>query len=295
LPPRIVSLATVRPRSLLPLLLCLAGLLLGATAASAAPLAGTIGYSAYSSQALAGASHYAVYLPPGYAKSGLRYPVVYFLHGLPGDSFAYRTMDWVARGLEQSGHKAIVIGAQGSRNSETDSEWLDRGPRHNWETATAKELVSVVDQRYRTIANRGGRALVGVSAGGYGAASIGFHHPETFAAIQSWSGYFQPTNPAGTRVLDLGSRTANERANIHALVPNMRRALGRYYGKTYFSFYVGTGDRRFRSDNERLSRELSAAKVPNVTFGLYPGRHGLWRVHAPGWLALALSAISGPE
>ena len=289
-----VSLATVRPRSFLALLLSVAGLLLYAAAASGAPLAGTIGYGAFSSQALAGASHYAVYLPAGYAKSGLRYPVVYFLHGLPGDSYAYRTMDWVARGLEQSGRQAIVIGAQGSRNSETDAEWLNLGPRHNWETATANELVSVVDRRYRTIANRRGRALVGVSAGGYGAASIGLHHPETFAAIQSWSGYFQPTNPAGTRVLDLGSRKANDRANVHALVPNMRRALGRYYGQTYFSFYVGTRDRRFRSDNERLSRELSAANVPNVTFGLYPGRHGLWQVHAPGWLALALDAIARP-
>jgi S-formylglutathione hydrolase FrmB len=289
-------MATVRPRPrpLLPLLLCAAGLLLSATAASGATLAGTMGYASFKSQALAGAGHYAVYLPPGYATSGLRYPVVYFLHGLPGDSYAYRTMDWVARGLDQSGRKAIVIGAQGARNSETDSEWLNLGRGHNWENATANELVSIVDRRYRTIASRSGRAIVGVSAGGYGAAAIGLHHPDIFAAIQSWSGYFEPTNRAGTKVLNLGSQKANDRANLHALVPNLRRALGRYYESTYLGFYVGTRDQRFRPDNERLNRELSAARVPNVTFGLYQGRHGLWQIHAPAWLALALDAIAPP-
>lgn len=265
------------------------------TTSSAAGLSGTIGYGSFKSAALGGTAHYAVYLPPGYATSGLRYPVVYYLHGLPGDSYVYRQMDWVAAGLESSGRTAIIIGAQGSRNSETDSEWLNRGPRHNWETATARELVSVVDQRFRTIPDRTGRAIVGVSAGGYGAVSIGLHHPQTFSAIQSWSGYFQPTTPAGTKVLDLGSRQANSRADIHALIPNLRKALGRYFGQTYLGFYVGTRDLRFRPDNERLNRELAAAKAPNITFGLYPGRHGLWAIHAPGWLGLALDAVAHPR
>jgi S-formylglutathione hydrolase FrmB len=288
-----VSLASVRLRLLPSLLLVVAGVLLPAAAASGATrLAGSIGYGSFKSKAIAGTSHYAIYLPPDYATSGVHYPVVYYLHGLPGDGYLYRGMDWVASGLEQSGRKAIVVGAQGSRKGETDAEWLNLGRGHNWETATASELVTIVDRRYRTIANRRGRAIVGVSAGGYGAAAIGLHHPGTFSAIQSWSGYFQPTNPSGTQVLNLGSRKANDRADIHALVPNLKAALGRYYGKTHFGFYVGTGDRRFRPDNERLYRELAAAKAPNITFGLYQGQHGLWRAHAPSWLALALDAIA---
>src|SRR5579884_2776614 len=39
--------------------------------------------ASFESEALASPFHFAVYLPPGYATSGKRYPVVYFLHGLP--------------------------------------------------------------------------------------------------------------------------------------------------------------------------------------------------------------------
>ena len=36
----------------------------------------------FRSQAISGTLHYVVYLPPGYGTSGMRYPVVYFLHGV---------------------------------------------------------------------------------------------------------------------------------------------------------------------------------------------------------------------
>jgi S-formylglutathione hydrolase FrmB len=234
-----------------------------------------------------------VYVPPGYASSGLRYPVVYFLHGLPASPVAYRSLDFLRASLAQLRARAILVTVQGARESEEDGEYLDAGPGHDWETAIAVELPRFVDRRFRTVAARRGRAIVGVSAGGYGAMLLGLHHLERFAAIESWSGYFRPTDPAGRRVLDLGSPARNRRASAHAGIPSLRGTLDRE--PALIAFYVGTADGRFRAENERLDRELTAVHVPHL-FRLYRGahEHGLWRRHAPAWLALALAHLDPP-
>src|SRR3954453_2224084 len=240
-------------------------------------------YVSFHSNAMRGSLHYAVVLPSGYGTSKKRYPVVYYLHGLPATSRSYRGPGWIASAIRKRGGQAIVVGAQGARGNDPDGEWHDWGAGRNWETSVARELVGRVDGRYRTIARREGRVLVGISAGGYGAALIGYHHPGVFSVIQSWSGYFRPTNPQGTAVIDLGSKQANDWASLHAIVPKMRGRLGRFYRSTYFGFYVGTSDKRFLGENKRLGREMTKYKVPNHLFRLYGGGHSmsLWRAHAP--------------
>jgi enterochelin esterase-like enzyme len=257
----------------------------------------TIAYGSFHSVALRDTDHYSIYLPPGYRGSKRRYPVVYFLHGLPESSDAYRSIGAVAQAVQRSGHQAIVVGAQGARDSDPDPEWLDRGPGENWETATAVELVHAIDRRYRTIASRAGRVLIGISAGGYGAMLIGSHHPDTYSVIESWSGYFHPTDPAGTAPLDLGSEAANDWADFHKLIPTLEDMYGKWWRSTWFAFYVGTNDTRFRDENEQTYRELRAAGAPHLTFAVYRGGHdwGLWQRHAPGWVRLALSAAAKPR
>ena len=93
-----------------------------------------------------------------------------------------------------------------------------------------------------------------------------------------------------TAPLDVGSAAANARASAHAYVRTLRRAFRRR--PTFFAFYVGRGDRRFRAENVRLDRELRAARVPHL-FRLDPGRHAqsVWSVHAVAWLRLALTHL----
>jgi enterochelin esterase-like enzyme len=267
-----------------------------ALAAVLAPAA-TAHAAGYKSEALRGTVHYSVYLPKGYATSGKRYPVVYFLHGLPAGSDAYSRIGWVAHAARKAGLRAIVVGAQGARGRDPDPEWLDWRAGRNWETWVSSELVGQIDKRYRTIANRRGRVLIGFSAGGYGAALIGNHHPGVFSVFQSWSGYFEPTTPDGTQTLDLGSKAKNRRANLHKLVPTTRKRFGRYYRSTYFSFYVGGNDGRFLSDNKRLAREMHDYKVPHHLFRVYSGGHNmkLWTTHAAAWLGRALHQAASPR
>jgi S-formylglutathione hydrolase FrmB len=261
-----------------------------ASAGSAKAHGSTFTY-ALRSDALASPLRFAVYMPPGYATSGMRYPVVYFLHGLPASASAFRDIGLARNALDELERRALVVAPQGARDDDSDAEYLDWGAGRNWESAIAKELPAYVDRHFRTIAGRRGRAIVGISAGGYGALAIGLHHLTTFSVIESWSGYGQPTNPAGTKALDLGSAQANRRASIHANAPLLRRAFAAR--PTFLAFFVAKGDSRFYSENVRLDRELSHAGVPHV-FAVYRGGHDrkLWARHSRHWLALALRRLA---
>jgi enterochelin esterase-like enzyme len=260
-------------------------LVAAATHAGAAVQSGQRLDTSFRSSALGTSLRFEVYLPAGYATSGQRYPVVYFLHGLPAGPNAYHGASFVERALDRLDRSAILVAPQGSLQPQGDPEYLGR-----WEEAIARELPRVVDSRFRTVASRNGRALIGLSAGGYGAMLLALHHLDEFAVIESWSGYFHPTNPAGTAPLDLGSTTANARASAHTYVPTLKRTLKQK--PTFIGFYVGSDDDRFRDENEQLDRELSEARVPHV-FRLYPGGHDqtVWAKHAPAWLTLALDHL----
>lgn len=235
-----------------------------------------------------------IYLPAGYAHSTRRYPVIYFLHGLPATSTAYRGSGFVADALARTGRAAIVVAPQGARDGDTDPEYLDWGAARNWETAVNRNVVDYVDQHYRTIPTRRGRALLGLSAGGYGAMLLTLHHLDAFSVVESWSGYFHPTDPTGLHALDLGSASRNARSSAHAYVPVLRRATARY--PTLIAFYVGRSDDRFRDENERFDRELRAAHIPHV-FAVYAGGHEqrVWTEHAAAWLGLALNHLANPH
>jgi enterochelin esterase-like enzyme len=265
----------------------------------AVPSAGSRGAQvldlSFHSKALGGTLHLAVSLPPGYTTSTKRYPVVYFLHGLPAGPSGYLSHIALAEdALVEASRDAIVVTPQAARTNDSDPEYHDWGPGRNWETAVAVEVPRFVDANFRTIASRNGRAIVGVSAGGYGAAVIGIHHLDTFSVVESWGGYFHPTNPDGTRTLSVGSPAANARASAHTYVPRLRSAFR--VQPTLLAFYVGASDGRFRDENVQLHRELAAAKVPHV-FRVYAGGHSndVWRAHAPAWLELALDRLAGVQ
>jgi putative tributyrin esterase len=250
--------------------------------------------TSFPSRALDTALHVLVVLPADYDTSGLRYPVVYFLHGLPAGPTAYRSVAWVAAATQRAGGQAIVVVPQGARRQHRDPEYHDWGPGRNWETALAVELPRWLDAHYRTIASRSGRAIIGLSAGGYGAAILDAHHPGEYSVMESWSGYFRPTDPTGEKTLDVGSDADNAYASVFDQVPRLAEALRR--DPTFYAFYVGRSDPRFVADNLQLDRELTAAHVRHV-FDLYPGGHdsALWQGHAVRWLGLALAHLAPPS
>jgi enterochelin esterase-like enzyme len=148
------------------------------------------------------------------------------------------------------------------------------------------QLPALIDRRYRTIAARNARAIIGVSAGGYGAMLLGPHHLDRYSVIESWSGYFHPTDPSGTQALNLGPHN-----DVHQQLKTTRATIKRL--QTTIAFYVGDGDARFLAENKQLNAELTAAGIPH-TFHIYSGGHeqSLWSRYAEGWLNLALSHLT---
>jgi enterochelin esterase-like enzyme len=268
-------------RSLAYSVIAIAWLIVAATAAATAAHQSRDLDEHFTSVALNGKVHARVILPAGYDdRPHRRYPVIYFLHGLPATASSYRGNQWLIDAMAKVG-PAIVVIPQGARDSDTDPEYLNWGAGRNWETYIATEIPRYIDAHFRTIRSRAGRAIIGVSAGGYGAAIVGVQHAKKFSVIESWSGYFHPTDPSGTQPLARGPA-----ANVHTQIGVLRGA------STFFAFYVGRGDTRFLAENEQLNRELGAARIPH-TFDVYAGAHttSLWQAHAASWLQLALDHL----
>jgi putative tributyrin esterase len=231
-----------------------------------------------------------VYLPAGYSSGSARYRVIYFLHGLPANASSYKANEFVAAAVSSGKNAAIVVTPQGARSDQEDHEYLDLDATENWPRAIAHDLTSCIDSRYRTVANRSGRALVGLSAGGYGAMNIGLRNLATFGAVEAWSGYFEATNPSGTQILNLGS----PQANAAAAVPrgaDLKAAVKAH--PALIAFYVGRQDDRFADDNESFDRALSREGIPHL-FRTFPGGHvlTLWTSESRLWLGYALSALA---
>lgn len=258
------------------------------TAATTSPPAASIVEQSFVSSQVRGTLRFRVYLPAGYASSSTRYPVIYLLHGLPNAGTNYRDgkLATIGASAERAGRPVIVVAPQASRPGDTDPEFHDWGHGRNWESAIAGDLVRTIDSRFRTIARRGARGIIGISAGGYGATIIALHRPGTFSVAQSWSGYFSPTDARG-RPLSVGNAAANRRANVHSFVA--------WLAKTHavrLQFFVGDGDGRFRTDNLRLDQELTRAHVAHE-FAVYPGGHSasLWSSHLGDWITTLIGAL----
>ncbi len=143
-----------------------------------------------------------VYLPAGYAAApATRYPVLYLLHGTPGNPrtafvnslhLGPRMDELVAA---RRIRPMIVVMPPGSPGTyEHATEWAN-GPGHGarWFRYLTHDLVRAVDSRYRTIPERAGRAIAGYSSGADAAINAILWHPQSYAVAEAWSGDFRQT------------------------------------------------------------------------------------------------------
>lgn len=118
------------------------------------------------------------------ASEGGDCPVVYLLHGYGGNAETWLT---IKPDLPQiADQKGIIFVCPDARNSWYWDSPID--PAFCYETFVASELVEYVDLHYKTVTDREGRAITGLSMGGHGALWIAFRHQETFGACGSMSG-----------------------------------------------------------------------------------------------------------
>ena len=134
----------------------------------------------FSSKILGLTIKYDILLPEGYDKdTDKRYPVVYAFHGLGDDNTSWngqymkgasKIESLEAKGLEPM----IYVFPMGYT-----SYWCDRyDGTFPYMTMLADEFIPMIDKTYRTIADRGHRATIGYSMGGFGAMAFAMKHPE---------------------------------------------------------------------------------------------------------------------
>jgi enterochelin esterase-like enzyme len=230
-----------------------------------------------------------VYLPPGYRSTTRRYPVFYLLHGFPGrpGAFLQTVRLGVVEDVLLARHRIrpfILVMPFGSTGTFTDKEWVN-GIRANegWATFVARDLVRAVDLRYRTIRSGAGRAIGGLSEGGYGAINIAFHHPQEFRVAESWSGY-ELADP----IRSIFGRETARLAASSPLLQVSHEARSLRATRLYFWFYSGSDD-RLLTQNRRFAAALARAGIPH-RFLVRRGGHNwaLWRGNA----AVAMLAAS---
>jgi enterochelin esterase-like enzyme len=235
-----------------------------------------------------------VYLPPGYATSRRRYPVLYLLHGFPGKPMAF--IDTVQMGVVEdelvARHKAqplILVMPFGSTGQFTDEEWANGvSPGNGWSTFVWRDVVRAVDARYRTIAKRSARGIGGLSEGGYGAINIALHHPQEFGLVESWSGYELPDKIRSIFGAHLGLLPQNDPMTMLPHVASRLRAF-----HTYFWLYSGRSD-KLRLQNQTFARELARLHVAHRYFETAGGHTwALWRKEAAAAYQAAAGRLDG--
>lgn len=195
-------------------------------------------------------------------------PVVYLLHGYSGNY-----ADWVNKAplIKELAdrYQFIIVCPDGGFGS-----WYLDSPADasfKYETYVVGELVPWVDRKYKTIKDRKGRAITGLSMGGHGALYLAFRHQDVFGAAGSTSGGVDirpfPNN------WDLSKRLGSfaEHADIwekhtvtnmlHLLEPN-KLALIIDCGTEDFFFPV----------NEKLHQKLLERNIPH-DYITRPGAH----------------------
>jgi putative tributyrin esterase len=183
---------------------------------------------------------YNVILPPDYrAASATRYPVLYLLHGFGGhySDWATRTnlADYAAR------YRMIVVMPEGNNSWYSDSAGV---ANDKYESYILKELIPDVQKRYRTIEARYGRAVAGLSMGGYGALKFGLKSPETFVFVGSLSG-----------ALGIPAATEDDLKNLKSIRDSVFAVFGP----------VGSETRK-ANDIYEIARGLSAARVASLPY-----------------------------
>ncbi len=230
---------------------------------------------------------YCVLLPKSYDSSTTKFPVLYFLHGLGDNQQSLINMGaWnlISDLREQNKIGDFLIATpQGQGTFYINS--ADGQTRYN--DFFLEEFIPFIESKYRARSDRGGRAISGISMGGYGALRFAFAYPQKFSAVSAESAALFPDSPT---LLDQAMRAGSPRASLLGNVfgspidvghwrANDPFALARRNaaGIAHLAIYFNCGEQDgygFEEGAAALDKLLTSEKIAH-TFKLYPGEHSL--------------------
>ena len=268
-----------------------------ATLLAAPPAIAEVRYSTFRSVSLGRDVGYALQLPPSYAAGKRLYPVLYVLHGLfESPSFwEERGLPKILEDLWRTGEvpEMVVVAVDG------DNSFFVDGPLGAYETLVTRDLIGHVEATYRAKRGRDGRAMLGISMGGYAALRIGLSRPDLYRAVAAHSAVVLSEVPTAAAGAGSWHLQAFHRAFGDPIDPALWAASDPLSwarkadpGKTPALYFdCGSEDRYgLFKGNEELHRRLQARGVAHA-FALRPGNHGYEYVRSA--LAFSLKFIAG--
>lgn len=194
-----------------------------------------------------------VYTPAGYETSGKRYPVFYLLHGMGGDEEAWLTQGRTAQILDNliaqgKAEPMIVVMTNGNISQEAapgetsdgfmpPSMSLPKTMEGSFESSFM-DVVKFIDSNYRTIAKKQGRAIAGLSMGGFHSKFISLNNPDTFDYVGLFSAALGVTDPT-----------------ISPIYMNEDAKLATQFGKKPALYWIGIGKTDFLFAANKTYRE----------------------------------------
>lgn len=213
---------------------------------------------------LAGESRYRIYLPPCYGDDGRVYPTLYVFGGNTHDESA-----WDDYGVDEAAEAAIRQGQiPPLLIVMADGGWLANnssgGPR-SFEGQVMDYLIPHIEETTCAWHGREGRAIGGISRGGYWSLEIAFQHPHQFLSVGGHS-------PA---LID--SHAGPE-------INPQFTALSRELGDLRIYLDIGADD-WLRPQAQRLHEDMAAQGIPH-TWVLNEGSHedAYWPPHLAEYL-----------
>lgn len=209
-----------------------------------------------------------VILPDNYATQKEGFSVLYLLHGAGGDY-----TNWLSKvpSIKEYAdiYNIIIVCPDGGTTSWYFDSPIDKGMKY--ETFISKELISAIDKKYNTSAEKTNRAITGLSMGGHGAFYLAFKHPDVWGAAGSMSGAVDirsfPSNwDIHKRLGNYSKHKENWEENT---VINMVYKLDGKNLKLIFDCGV---DDFFYNANKRLHKKLVERNIPH-DYIERPGNH----------------------
>jgi enterochelin esterase-like enzyme len=182
---------------------------------------GTVAHHFYKSGVVGDERDYYVYTPPGYDRSRREpYPVLYLLHGLSDDAYAWISVgaanvildNLIAQGKAKP---MIMVNTLGYATTDANGKTTLTGPAQmpNFTKALLTEVMPQVERHYNASKDRTERAIAGLSMGGAEAMYVGLNHLEAFAWIASYSGAFVMWEGVSARSIPAGSNVVTTSTN----------------------------------------------------------------------------------
>jgi len=152
-----------------------------------------------------------IYLPAAYFKCPeKRFPVIYFLHGMPAwnnmliepapfaifqqisglapvDFPAEGFTQWLNKLIDEGKMKDVIVVMPNAQSAFGPTLYLDSPTTGNFDSYIANDLVAFIDANLRTIPHFNWRAISGHCAGAYGAMNIAMRHPKVFRYVAGLS------------------------------------------------------------------------------------------------------------